>query len=343
MKRIKRVVIALYLLAVVSLYFMLFVVPDVMGALKKTSVLEYGNLTISDEVTGYIAREETVYIADRSGKVVYYVGEGAKVRRDAKILDITGGVPQQPDDEGGSGAGRAAYARLMANMSGSGVALEYNAAPFGGVISYFVDGYEKLFSPENIANLNKAAAERAAGEVENITRHEGDFALQGEPIYKIVDNSSWYIVFWLDKESKSIVNYKTGANVSIGLPDASVKGVVADIIDQGGHWMVTLSSDRYYEAFARLRRTEAIITSTEYSGIIVENASIAIRDGQPGVYVRRRSGDYEFMPISIKNSDGVESVVESSTFVSSDGKTVNTVNVYEEILRYPPQEEGAQQ
>jgi putative membrane fusion protein len=340
MKRIKRVIIALYLLAVVSLYIMLFVVPDVMGALKQTSILEYGNITISDEVAGYVVRTETVYTADHSGEIVYYVGEGVKIRKDVRILDINAVALPRSEDDGDAEdeSERAVYTRLLTNMSGSGVEQAYNAAPFGGVLSYFIDGYEKLFSPENIENLTYGIAESASGQIENVTRHENDYALKGEPIYKLVDNSIWYIVFWLDKESKSIVNYKTGAIVNIMMPGGDVRGTVKDVIDQNDYWMVTLSSNGYCENLAQLRRVDAVVSSSEYSGIIVENVSIITKDGQPGVYVRRRSGEYEFMPVSIKNSEGAESVVEASTFVSKDGEIVKTVNVYEEILRYPEQD-----
>ena len=77
-----------------------------------------------------------------------------------------------------------------------------------------------------------------------------------------------------------------------------------------------------------------IITS-DYSGIIVPNSSIATVDGQVGVYVKERTGDFTFTPIKIIASDGEDSAVSSSYFYDDEGQRVNSVEIYDEILKNP--------
>ena len=43
--------IYIFLAALIILYFIIYIVPGLTGALKKTEVLEYGNMQVTDNVT----------------------------------------------------------------------------------------------------------------------------------------------------------------------------------------------------------------------------------------------------------------------------------------------------
>ncbi|MDR1510140.1 MAG: hypothetical protein LBS53_10930 [Synergistaceae bacterium] len=341
MKMLKRAVVVVFLLAVAGLYVVIFVIPDLKGALRKTAVLEYGNLAISDEVTAFIVRDETVYTAARAGEIRYYVGEGVKVRKGVKLLDIVEGSapapPAETEAEAETGeTGEAEMTELRTRVGANGVALEQNAAPETGVISYYIDGYEAVFSPENIPNLTRETADGAAGPVVNVTRHRG-YVARGEPIYKLLDNTQWHMVFWLDKDSGSVVNYRSGEAVTARMRDGEVSGKTEDVVDQGDAWMIVLGFDRHYEHMARLRRAEATVVVADYRGLLVDNASIASSDGAVGVYAKQRNGDFKFVPVNVVRSDGARSIISMSSFTAQDGKQVGTVNIYEEILCDPEQ------
>jgi putative membrane fusion protein len=337
---IKRAIVVVFVLAVAGLYIAIFVIPDLKGALRKTTVLEYGNLAISDEVTAYIVRDETVYMAARTGEIRYYVGEGVKVRKDVKLLDIVAGASAEAEPEAGvvteTEAETSEIAALQARIGANGITLDQNAASLTGMISYYIDGYESVFSPENIPFLTRETAGAVAGPVVNVTRHDGHVA-QGEPIYKLLDNTQWYMVFWFDKDSGFIVNYKSGGAVTARMRDGEVGGKITDVVDQGDAWMIVLGFDRHYEHMAQLRSADATIVVADYRGLLVDNASIASQDGTVGVYAKQRGGDFKFVPVNIERSDGTRSIVSMSSFTAPDGKQVGTVNIYEEILRDPEQ------
>ncbi|MDR1572530.1 MAG: hypothetical protein LBS32_08405 [Clostridiales Family XIII bacterium] len=338
MGKSKRIAFAAFAVAVAALYVVAFVVPDVAGALKETVVLEYGRLAVSDTVTGFVVRDETVYLADRAGGIRYYVGEGTKVRRNARLLDIvpellpvrTGEGQAQPPE----GDEARPYAALAERIGDRGVTLDVNAAERGGVVSYYVDGYEGLFSPENMGSLTWEAAEAAAGKTENLTRHEGMVAERGEPIYKIVDDTLWHMVFWLESGSKSIVNYIAGEAVTVSMESGEVQGAIRDVLNQGDRWMVSMTFDRHYENLAQLRSVEAEVVVSDYRGLIVENGSIASEGGQAGLYVKGKSGDFAFVPVNVLRSDGERSIISAASFIR-DGEEIRTVNIYEEVLREP--------
>lgn len=336
MKMAKRAIVIAFVLAVAGLYTAIFVIPDLKGALRKTAVLEYGSLEISDEVTAYLVRDETVYLAARTGEIRYYVGEGVKVRKDVKLLDIVGGSKPAASETASEAAASEEMAALQSRIGANGVVLEQNAAPETGVVSYYIDGYESMFSFENLPFLTREAIAGVSGPVVNVTRHDG-YVTRGEPIYKLSDNTQWHMVFWFDKDSGAIVNYKSGAVVTARMRDGAVDGRIEDVVDQGDAWMIVLAFDKYYENLAQLRSVNATIVVADYRGLLIDNESIALPDETAGVYAKQKSGDFKFVPVNILHSDGARSILSMSSFTDKDGKRIGTVNIYEEILRDPKQ------
>ncbi len=396
MKMRKRILV-LFCSILVILFIIIYVFPNVTGALKKTEIIEYGSLQVTDQVTAYIVRSETVYFANKSGSLNYYKYEGEQVRKGSKILDISSGsqgdtespyqklmerisrfnggasifsddikkigtqiAKLETDRDAAVKAGETALAArleqqilrlsqkkmyIQANddkakeeimqqnkLAGSfGVVPENYISQSNGVISYYIDGFESEFTPENIALLSWEKIHGLNIEVQNLAR---ETTLSGEPLYKLVDHKKWYAVFWVAPEN--IVKYQKGKKAVINLPLGQVDGTIYDILDDSGRWLVILEFNKYYEEFARIRRVEAEVITSDYSGLIIKNESITTKEGQPGVFVRDKRGDYVFKPVKIITSDGEWSLVEVSYFYTDDGATkVDTVNIYDEILKKP--------
>ena len=80
MGRLKNKGILLYILAVVVLYVIIYIVPKVTGLLDVTYVAEYGELSIFDEGTCYLVRNERVYLAQGTGQISKVSVEGTLLR-----------------------------------------------------------------------------------------------------------------------------------------------------------------------------------------------------------------------------------------------------------------------
>lgn len=394
--KIKKRIMMLFFMTLIVLFIIIYVFPNVTGALKKTEIIEYGSLQVTDHVTAYLVRSETVYFANKSGSLHYYVKEGEQVRKGSKILEITSGIQEDKESSyqkitdrisrfnGGESifsddikkikaqiakleasreaavkAGESGQAARLeqqiqrlnqkkdyiqandeaaknemikhnASVSSSGVVPENYISPENGVVSYHIDGYESEFTPENMALLSREKVQGLNLEVQNLSR---ETTLVKEPLYKIVDHQKWYALFWVAPEN--IVKYEKGKKATLNLPLGPVDGMIYDILDDNGQWLVILEFNRYYEEFAQIRKVDAEVVTSDYSGLIIRNESITTQDGQPGVYVKDKSGEYIFKPVKIITTDGECSLVEISYFLNEDKTRVDTVNIYDEILKKP--------
>jgi putative membrane fusion protein len=392
----KRKRFVLFCTTLVILFIIIYVFPNVTGALKKTEVIEYGSLQVTDQVTAYIVRSETVYFANKSGNINYYAQEGEQVRKGTKIVDIVSGghkdkeSPYQKlmerisrfnsgesifgddikklktqiaklenDRDAAMNAGATDQAARLEQQiqrlnqkkdyiqatddsakkelskqnkstNGSMLVPENYICPTNGIISYYIDGYESEFTPENMALLSREKVQNLSFDVQNVAR---ETTLTKEPLYKVVDNKKWYAVFWVAPEN--IVKYEKGHKATLNLPLGQVDGTIYDIVDDNGQWLVILEFNRYYEEFAQIRKAEAEVVTSDYSGLIIKNESITTKDDQPGVYVKDKSGEYVFKPVKIITSDGEWSLVEVSYYYTETGDKVETVNIYDEILKKP--------
>jgi len=388
----------LFFSTLVILFVIIYVFPNVTGALKKTEIIQYGSIQVTDHVTAYLVRNETVYFANKTGSIHYNVKEGEMVRKGVKILDIASGAQGEEESSyskitdrisrfnGGESIFsddlkqiKAQIAKLEAKQSEALSEGEIDQAerfaqqierlnqkrdyiqatdsaareeimqhnqtinnPAGvipqdyisgstGIISYYIDGYESEFTPENMALLSRDKVDGLSIEVQNLAR---ETTQAKEPLYKVVDNKFWYAVFWVAPEN--IVKYEKGKTATINLPLGQVEGKIYDVVDAGNEFLVILEFNRYYEKFAQIRKIEADVVTSDYKGLTIKNESITTKDGQPGVYVKDKKGEYVFKPVKIITSDGEWSLAEVSYFYTDNGATkVETVNIYDEILKNP--------
>ena len=318
----KRIIFGLFILSVVALYIIIYTVPGVTGALTQTEILQYGNLKVSNDVTVYFVRNETVYSAAHAGTINYYIPDGIQVRPGTRILNLT--YKAQDIDE------ESPFAEIMAKLDGEDERMIEFVSQFNGVLSFFIDGYETFFTPGTMRYLRYNDVAHLDITPTNVVRES---ALRGEPLFKISDHRQWYLMAWIEKGY--VAAYQVGRNVTIALPKGEIIASIADIIEDGDQWLIIFRTNRHYGNFARIRMAPATVVTSNYSGLIVRNESIMVQDGEIGVRVRTRGGLFNFRPIRIIASDGENSLVHVSFFYNDEGVRVPTVNVHDEIMRQP--------
>jgi len=317
----KKVFISLYIIAVVALLIVIYAVPSLTGALTKTELLQYGSLQVTDEATCFVVRDEAVFLAGESGTINYYMEQGTQVKGGSVILDIISSDYSVEQSE---------YAGIITALGAGAVQTTTYDTANNGIVSYYVDGYESYFTPETMTDIEYADVKDRNMEVFNVTRES---TMKGEPLYKICKNNVWYVTCWVN--SGNVSKYEVGKNVTLMFPLGEVKAKIMDIQKEGELWQIVFETTRYYEDFPSLRKVDATIITSDYSGIIIPNSSITSEEGNVGVYVRSRSGEYEFTPIKIITSDGTNSLAQDSYYYDAEGNKVNTVEVYDEILKSP--------
>ena len=346
MPKKRKSTLLVFVLIIIALYAVIGIVPSLTGALAGTELVEFGNLQISDDTTCYIIRDETVYTAAESGNMDPYIDEGTQIKKGTDLFAFTptyeDGPAEEPDSDGENGdpgedAGESddsKYDRLILRISDNMEQDSGFVSQRKGVISYHVDGYEDYFDLDELDKLSRENTEALDIEPMDIKRKS---CKAGEPIYKISNNSEWYILFWVDQEA--ISRYETGKKVTARLNGESIPATVMSIREADNGWQVILETNRYYSGFAVDRVVEGTIINTDISGLLVSNHCLTKKDGVIGVYVKTRTGDYIFTPVQVKISNGEQSVLAEGQFLDSEGNLVDTVEIYDEVLADPQSRE----
>ena len=131
---------------------------------------------------------------------------------------------------------------------------------------------------------------------------------------------------------------RISADITVRFDDERADDVVftdEKISEEGEKWKLLLSSNRYYKYFAKFRDLDVKLITTDIDGIIIDNKYLTTKDGKTGVYVVQTTGDPKFVQIKALGTDGEKTVVSENTFYDEEGQMVETVKVYDEILKNP--------
>ena len=279
-------------------YTIIYVVPTVSDIFKQTYIAEYGTLDSSHEAECIIVRDESVYKADSSGSVEQVVAEGELVKAGSHIVSV---------------GGRAVYNEEI------------------GLVSYHYDGYESSINSENIEKLSETFFDEF-NDKQDVHKTVVGSAESGDVVFKIIDRTKWYIVFWMDKEDAEIFEEGTNVLVDFG-KNEEVQMSVFSMVKDGSKTKVVLSCNRIYEEFDEHRIVKCVITTRSSNGIIINTDSIVEKDGVQGVYVVDKYGKENFRPIQIYSTRGNKTVVAKNYFYDNEGYSVETVKNYDEILK----------
>ncbi|MDR1043185.1 MAG: hypothetical protein LBL54_04695 [Clostridiales Family XIII bacterium] len=325
MKRGTKALLVVFVALAAGLYMYLFAIPKIEGMSENTAVLEYGDLHVLDKAEVLIVRDETLFASKKSGAINYEEAEGTKVRKGVKLISV---------DEGAGAATSAAISRIVADAGDSLKMTGSYKANRTAVVSYYADGYEEKLSAKTMESVTLDKMEACPSKGESL---KSDRVTAGDPIYKLANNNEWYMVYWTDAGNDA-ERYATGSAVTVSLGDSLIDAEVYYAEPEGKMLKVILRSDMYYEDLMRVRKADAEIVFAEYKGLIADNKSILKRDGVAGVFVKQRSGGYTWVPVKVlKGTDG-KSTLAADVYYDADGKQVNTVNYYDEVLADPKAE-----
>ncbi len=300
-----------------ALYVYIYVVPSVTGALTPTAIAQYGQMQTSNPARCIVFRSERVIYAEQSGNTGYYVEEGAKTRLGVKVADV-----------------------YPAAGSGAGYFMETT-----GIVSYWYDGLEETFVPDTPETITldsfpsrdeEAEAPPQPRSVRTSTKEEGD------PLYKIVTGDTWYMALCI--ESQYMDRYAMGATVEVCFEDKTVDAVIRRMTQYEGYWVVIVSTNRYYQEFARLRYCDVTIVTEDSAGLIIPTTARAMQEQEDGtmlegVYVKNIRGDYIFRRIQVlaEDEETGETLIQEDGFyeLNEEGESVlvGSVGVYDEVLR----------
>ena len=288
-----------FLLLFAALYVYIYIVPQVSDIFVDTYLAEYGTIESAVSADSLFVRDEQVYTASGAGTVKRVVSQGKLVRKGTKVVTLSG---------------NACYTEKR------------------GVISYFYDGLEQSLTPDKLESITIASLEKAGETGFEVQKCKKKSAGAGDKLFKLVDNKEWFLAAWLTAEDAEGI--AEGGTVSVDFNDETrLKMKVKSVTSEGDKQKIVLSCNRYYEFFDKYRTKDCRLIKYSRTGILLESSSIVEEDGQKGVYVKDKFGNYNFTPVSVLGSDGNTTAVEKNYYYDAEGQTVATVKNYDEILK----------
>ncbi|MEW9123055.1 MAG: HlyD family efflux transporter periplasmic adaptor subunit, partial [Thermotaleaceae bacterium] len=206
-------------------------------------------------------------------------------------------------------------------------------SPEPGIISYQIDGYETILTPSNMATLEY---EKLKSIEPHVTDLRASKVIRTQPLFKIVDNNTWYMITWLDRELREL--YKPGKNIEFKFPQGQIRGQISKIIEHDKDMTVIFKMDEFIDDFYKIRNIDLEAIVVHYEGLKIPNSSIIEKDGKKGVYVLDTNRYATFKRIKIKGYDDEYAIVHNNVFYETEGestKTIDTLKLYDEIVKNP--------
>ena len=314
------------LLAICLIVVYLF--PQVRGILTSTYIAEQGEISLSEDVTGYILRDETVYTAAAPSDIKRLAEEGTLYPANTQAVELSPGGIANTENEN----------QFKAVLSLLGDAVKPSADGMvsdAGYISYSIDGYEDRLNPKNIQDIKMSEYEGInVGLKTNAAKGQCTI---GDPLFKITRNGKWYLVFFVDIDNT--FRYEEGDTVEITIGDVTETAYISEVTEGVHVSRVVLKCGFFYKNCLKDRKIDATVTTASARGLKLETKSIVERDGKKGVLVKDKLGNYTFTRIALKADNGKECIAYQDLFMDDEGNFVETIGIYDEIVTRPTEKE----
>ena len=215
---------------------------------------------------------------------------------------------------------------------------EYLKAPISGVVSYKVDGYEEILTPNNLSSLSKDFLSKIDTRTGQVVADNGESG-------KIINNFKCYIACVLNSEQAK--NVQVGDKIKIRLPNnAETTTNVIQVTQEDGDIIIVLELAEQVQELVSYRKISFDIIWWSYSGKKVPNTAIGgeIKGNKEISYVvRTRAGYQDKILIKIDKQNEKYSIVENYTnaelqelgYTLDELKGRKTLTLYDEILKNP--------
>lgn len=215
---------------------------------------------------------------------------------------------------------------------------EYLTAPISGVVSYKVDGYEEILSPDNFSNLTKDT-------LKNIDTKTGQIVADSKESGKIINNFECYIACVLNSEQAK--DAEVGDIVKLRLPNnAEISATIEYISNEDDDIIIVFKLTEQVQELVSYRKISFDIIWWSYSGKKVPNSAIGTEkkgDNEISYVVRTRAGYQDKILIKIKKQNDKYSIVENYTnaelqelgYSAEEIYGRSTLTLYDEILKNP--------
>lgn len=210
-------------------------------------------------------------------------------------------------------------------------------SPKAGIVSYQLDGLEDVFSANKIDDY-KPGDFRIIDIVKTDLK-EKDQVKYGDPVYKIINNFTWYLMTEIDAKDMDKLEENKLIYIKINDKDKKITSRIVKLVKNKDKYFMILKLTEYFHEFYNERYLDIKIVKNTFQGLMIPNKSIIEKDGMKGVYIKDISGIVKFRPIKILTSNDEYTIVSEGNSNSKielivDGETqqFTTVKMFDEVF-----------
>lgn len=212
---------------------------------------------------------------------------------------------------------------------------EYLTATRSGVVSYRVDGYEDILTPDDFSKYTKQF-------LNDLNLKTGQIIPSSSESGKIIDNYYAYIVTVLDSEYAK--NIEVGDSVRIRLPSGTETNATIEYkLSEDSDYVLTLRIEENVKELIDYRKISFSIIWWSDTGMKIPNSAISYEtkgDNQVAYITRKRIEYEDKILVKILKSNEKYSVVANYTsdelkelgYTSEEIKNMSNISIYDEIL-----------
>ncbi len=212
---------------------------------------------------------------------------------------------------------------------------EYLKATRSGVVSYRVDGYEDILTPDDFSKYTKQF-------LNDLNLKTGQIIPSSSESGKIIDNYYAYIVTVVDSEYAKDI--EIGDSIKIRLPSGTeTEAIIEYKLKEDNDYVLTLRIEENINELIDYRKISFSIIWWRDTGMKIPNSAISYetKANNEIAYVNRKRIEYEDkIPVKILKSNEKYSVVDNYNsdelkelgYSSDEIRNMSTISIYDEIL-----------
>ena len=212
---------------------------------------------------------------------------------------------------------------------------EYLTATRSGVVSYRVDGYEDILTPDDFSKYTKQF-------LNDLNLKTGQIIPSSSESGKIIDNYYAYIVTVVDSEYAKDI--EIGDSIKIRLPSGTeTEAIIEYKLKEDNDYVLTLRIEENINELIDYRKISFSIIWWRDTGMKIPNSAISYetKANNEIAYVNRKRIEYEDkIPVKILKSNEKYSVVDNYNsdelkelgYSSDEIRNMSTISIYDEIL-----------
>lgn len=224
----------------------------------------------------------------------------------------------------------ASFKEELVELSGQKAVL---SAPAAGILSYYIDDYEDYLTLDNLYNIDYETLDDL--DIEGVSSNN-QYIPQEEPIFKVVDNASIYLVMLITKDEIDL--YKQMSKAIVQIESNNIVAQIHDVFIADEKGVLVLKITETFDGFYNTRKVDINLIQENFQGLKVLKSSIFMDNGVQGVYMLDYNNKVVFMPVKVIGFDQEYAIIYNEYFyetVDGEETLVKTVAVFDEVIINP--------